>query len=89
MPKRSFPIAGFAPGVRAKDDIGAWAATLGKHESMDYPRWRAEHLFVMVPAQQYVAQFLATFREFPPSQKVGSFALDNVLEALTKGAGDK
>ena len=59
------------------------------HESMDYPRWRAEHLFVMVPAQQYVAQFLATFREFPPSQKVGSFALDNVLEALTKGAGDK
>jgi hypothetical protein len=37
VPKRSFPIAGFAPGVRAKDDIGAWAATLGNHQNMDYP----------------------------------------------------
>jgi arylsulfatase A-like enzyme len=37
------------------------------HESMDYPRWRVEHLFVLVPAQQYVGQFLASFKEFPPS----------------------
>jgi hypothetical protein len=36
------------------------------HESMDYPRWRVEHALVMVPAQQYVGQFLATFKEFPP-----------------------
>jgi arylsulfatase len=33
--------------------------------------------------------FLATFEEFPPSQKVGSFNLDQVMEDLTKGAGDK
>jgi arylsulfatase len=41
-----------------------------------------------VPAQQYVGQFLATFKEFPPSQKPGSFSLDQVLAALQQaGAG--
>jgi arylsulfatase len=51
-------------------------------EGMDYERYRAEHLFVMVPAQQYVGQFLSTFKEFPPRQKPGSFSLDQVLESL-------
>jgi arylsulfatase len=35
-----------------------------------------------VPAQQYVGKFLATFKEFPPSQKPGSFSLDQVLKTL-------
>jgi len=56
------------------------------HADMDYERWRVEHLFVMVPAQQYVGKFLATFKEFPPSQKPGSFSIDRALEALQKGA---
>jgi arylsulfatase len=56
------------------------------HESMDYERWRVEHLFVLVPAQQYVAQFLSSFKEFPPSQKPGSFSLDGVLESLQRGS---
>jgi arylsulfatase len=55
------------------------------HEGMDYQRWRVEHAFVLVPAQQYVGRFLATFKDFPPSQKPGSFSLDNALEALQKG----
>jgi arylsulfatase A-like enzyme len=55
------------------------------HESMDYERWRIEHLFVLVPAQQYVGQFLGTFKEFPPRQKAGSFALDQVLDSLQTG----
>jgi hypothetical protein len=42
-----------------------------------------------VPAQQYVGNFLATFKEFPPSQKVGSFGIDQALEALSRGAGAK
>ena len=58
------------------------------HESIDYGHWRVDHAFVLVPAQQYVQQFLATFREFPPSQKAGSFSLDSALEKLTQGAGD-
>ena len=42
-----------------------------------------ERLFLLVPAQEYVAKFIATFRDFPPSQKVGSFSLDQVLTSLT------
>ncbi|MEW6584680.1 MAG: arylsulfatase [Nitrospirota bacterium] len=53
--------------------------------SMEYWRWRAEHMFLLVPAQQYVGQFLSTFKEFPQRQKVGSFSLDRVLESLQKG----
>ena len=52
------------------------------HESMDYERWRAERVFLLVPAQDYVARFLATFKEFPPRQKSGSFSLDQVMESL-------
>jgi arylsulfatase len=43
----------------------------------------------MVPAQEYVGRYLATFKEFLPSQKVGSFGIDQALEQLTQGAGDK
>ncbi|HSE41616.1 MAG TPA: arylsulfatase [Acidobacteriota bacterium] len=52
------------------------------HEGIDYERWRIDHLFLLVPAQQYVGQFLATFKEFPPSQKPGSFGIDEALEKL-------
>jgi arylsulfatase len=52
-------------------------------EGMDYDRWRLEHIFLLVPAQQYVGRFLSTFREFPPRQKVGSFGIDQVLETLS------
>ena len=51
--------------------------------SMDYDHWRLDRVFLVVPAQQYIAEYIATFREFPPSQKVGSFSLDQVLEKLT------
>jgi arylsulfatase len=52
------------------------------HEAIDYPRWRLERAFLLVPAQQYVGQFLSTFKEFPPSQTVGSFSLDQVMKSL-------
>ncbi len=55
--------------------------------SIDYWRWRAEHLFLLVPAQQLVGQFLATFKEFPPRQKTASWSLDAVLEKLQEGGG--
>jgi arylsulfatase len=59
------------------------------HEGMDYMRWRVEHLFLMVPAQQYVGQFLTTFKEFPPSQKPGSFSIDQALQKLQEGGGNR
>jgi arylsulfatase len=39
----------------------------------------------MVPAQAYVAKFLDTFKEFPPSQKPASFSIDQVMEKLQQG----
>ena len=57
--------------------------------SMGYERWALEHAFLLVPAQQYVGQFLASFKEFPPRQKPGSFSLDNVLESLQQGGANK
>jgi len=56
------------------------------HEGMDYERWMLEHMFLLVPAQQYVGQFLATFKEYPASQKSGTFSLDGVLEMLQEGS---
>ena len=56
------------------------------HEAMDYERWRVEHLFVVVPAQAYVARFLETFKEFPPRQKPGSFSIDQVMERMQLAA---
>ena len=55
---------------------------IGDHESMDWNHWWIEHVFLLVPAQDYVSKFIGTFREFPPSQKGGTFALDAVLQAL-------
>ena len=58
-------------------------------ESIGYPEWWVDHMFIFAPAGAYVGQWLQSFREFPPRQKPGSFNLDRVMEAVTKGAGDK
>jgi arylsulfatase A-like enzyme len=59
------------------------------HIGIGYSRWRLDRTFLLVPAQEYVGKFLSTFKEFPPSQKVGSFSLDQVLETLKTGGGNK
>ena len=56
-----------------------------EHEAGDYDKWFVEHLFILVPAQAIVGQFLTTFREFPPRQKPGSFSIDRAMEELMKG----
>jgi arylsulfatase len=45
-----------------------------------YGKWLADHMFAFVPAQAIVAEFLKTFREFPPRQKPASFSIDEALE---------
>ena len=57
------------------------------HIGMGYPRWRAEHLFVLVPAQVIVGEFLKTFQEFPPRQAPASFSIDQVMEKLKPPTG--
>jgi arylsulfatase A-like enzyme len=55
------------------------------HEGIDYSRWRIDRIFLLVPAQAFVARWLESFRDFPPRQKPGSFSLDQVMEQLTTG----
>ena len=57
------------------------------HESIGYDTWRVERIYMLAPGAAYVGQFIATFQEFPPRQKPGSFNLDRVLESLEKGEG--
>ena len=43
------------------------------HESESYAQWMMEQMFWLVPAMTKVAEFKATFEEFPQRQKPGSF----------------
>ncbi len=52
--------------------------------SNTYWDWYLNHVYLLLPAQQYVGQFLTTFKEFPPRQKAASFTIDQVMEQLQK-----
>jgi arylsulfatase len=51
--------------------------------SNNYYDWMIDKAYLLVPAQTYVGRFLATFAEYPPRMKPGSFSLDNVMEAIS------
>lgn len=55
--------------------------------SNTYWDWYLDHAFLLVPAQQYVAKFLATFKDYPARQKAASFTVDQVLETLQRSGG--
>jgi len=57
--------------------------------SNTYYDWIFDHAFIFVPAQAGVAEFLASFKEFPPSQKSASFSIDQVLAKLREGVSSK
>ena len=56
------------------------------HEGIDYPKWRLERAFVLVPAQTIVGGFLKSLQEFPPRQKPGSFSLGDAMDKIQTGA---
>ena len=43
------------------------------HEGGGYEEWFAEHMFLIAPSMFKVAEFKATFKDFPQRQKPGSF----------------
>ena len=56
-------------------------------ESDSYRRFQADKLWTLVPAQAIAGEFIQSFKEYPPSQRSGSFNLDQVMDALSAGAG--
>ena len=55
--------------------------------SNTYYDWTIATAFLVVPAQALVAQFIATFKEFPPRQKPSSFSVDQVLATMSRAHG--
>ncbi len=53
--------------------------------SNTYYDWFLDHVYLLMPAQSAVGQFLGTFTEFPPRQKAASFTVDQVMEQLASG----
>jgi arylsulfatase len=53
--------------------------------SNTYYDWLMDHIFLMVPAQEYVGQFLSSFKEYPQRQKADSFNLDTVMQSMKEG----
>ena len=51
--------------------------------SNTYYDWQLDHVFLLVPAQEIVGEFLMTFKEYPPRMKAASFSLDKVMEKLS------
>ncbi|MGH8649413.1 MAG: sulfatase-like hydrolase/transferase, partial [Burkholderiales bacterium] len=47
--------------------------------SNTYWDWYFDHVYLLLPVQEYVAKFLATFKEYPPRQKAASFTIDQVM----------
>ena len=50
--------------------------------SNTYWDWYIDHAFLMYPMGDVVGEFLATFKEYPPRMKAGSWDMGKALEAL-------
>lgn len=50
--------------------------------SNTYYDWLIDHVFLLVPAQDYVGKFLMTFKDYPQRQRAASFNLDEVMQKL-------
>jgi arylsulfatase len=55
--------------------------------SNTYYDWLMDHVFLLVPAQAFVSQFLMTFKDYPQRQKAASFNLDEVLDKMKESGG--
>ncbi len=58
-----------------------------QHESEYYRDWWVNRVYLLVPAQAFVAKFLMTFKEFPRRQTPASFNLDQVMKKLESAGG--
>ena len=52
--------------------------------SNTYYDWLISQPYLIFVAQTEVAKFLATFKEYPPSQRAASFSIDQLIEGMQK-----
>jgi arylsulfatase len=70
-------------------DLRADPFERAQREAPEYTKWMVERVFLLVPAQAFVAEHLKTYAEFPPRQKPGSFSLDQVMAKLQQASQGK
>ena len=56
--------------------------------SNSYYDWLLDHAYLLVPAQAYVANFIGTFKDYPPRQSAASFNMEDVLKTLKSNGGN-
>jgi len=57
-------------------------------ESFLYTDWMFHRAYALVPAQALVAQWLQTFKDYPPRQRPAKFNLDEVMQKLMQTSKD-
>lgn len=72
---RKSPSWPLAINLRADPYEVSWKAGL-------YTKWYGDNMWLFVPAQRFAAQFLATFKDFPP-QTGSSLSVDKVVQQMT------
>ena len=50
--------------------------------SINYEKWMMDRAFLLLPAVDKVARYLASYKEFPPRQRPASFSIDQVVDKL-------
>jgi arylsulfatase A-like enzyme len=56
--------------------------------SNTYYDWMMSQPYIFMGANAEVGRLIATFKEFPPSQRPASFSIDQALEVLQKASGN-
>ncbi len=75
--------------VRQKASTFAWTPyERADITSNTYNDWLMRQSFFIVPMQNVVGQFLATFKEFPPRQTPSSFSVDEIMRSLKEPKAD-
>jgi arylsulfatase A-like enzyme len=69
-------------------DLHADPLERSPEEGIDYNHWRIDRVFLLVPAQAFVGQWLQSFVQFPPRQKPASFNLEDVIKKLSTEAAN-
>jgi arylsulfatase len=58
-------------------------------DSVYYADWQMHRAFAFVPAQVVVAQWLESFKDFPPRAKAASFTVGDAMEKIYAVSGNK
>ena len=54
--------------------------------SIYYGDWSAHRMFMLVPAQAFVAKWLESFKDFPPRSKAASFSVNDAMDQIQTNA---